>query len=227
MLKMFFVDDIHLEAVEILANKFEITNDRYEADIIYTQLTEVACHLYPNLKYVITPCTGTDHILFSEYIEVIHLDQKWKETEGKDVLATAEMTWGLLLALIRNIPISNGKSTKSRGYYMGTELKGKTIGILGLGRIGSKVKEYAEAFGMKVITSDKEDDDFNDSYMKLLKESDIISIHIPLNFRTKYMIGYPQINLMKYGVYLINTSRAAVINPRSLTQHSRNPNPCS
>lgn len=215
-MKLFLLDSIHPEALEFLDSKFEIIKDIKEAEIIYTQLSKVNCMTFPNLRYVVTPCTGTDHIILNDKVKIIHLDQKWKDIEGRDAMATAELTIGLMLALIRKIPSANGKSTSDRDLYTGIELRDKTLGIIGLGRIGSKVKGYAETFGMKVLTADIKDKSYITDMINLLMKSDIITIHIPLNDYNEYLINRYLIYKMVKHPYIINTSRADIISPMIL-----------
>lgn len=169
-------------------------------------------YLIPNIKFIASCTTGLDHIDL-EYckakgIKVISLQG---EPILKDVYATAEHTWALIMALIRKVPWAFDdvkQGNWNREAWQGTELRGKTLGIVGFGRIGQQVAKIAEAFGMRVIKHDK-----THGYRlePLLRDSDIVTVHVPLNEETKGMFGIEQFKLMKPTAYFINTSRGAVI----------------
>lgn len=185
----------------------------------------------PNLKAVITATTGLDHIdlkvLNERNIELVSL------RPHKDFLdsipSTAEHTWALLLALIRNIPMANNDVTKgnwNRDNFRGYQLKNKTIGIIGLGRTGKKVAQYAEIFGMKIVYFDPYVDD--NKYHKvnelheLAKLSDIISIHVHLLPDTINLISNSFIESCNAGVYILNTSRGKICDESALVNGLKN-----
>ncbi len=143
--------------------------------------------------------------------------------------ATAEHTFALLLALMRKIPsatsaVRAGKWERSG--FVGHQLRGKTIGIIGLGRIGSAVAQYARAFGMKVLANDPfitadrarqlgielRDKD------SLLRESDVVTLHPPLTKETYHLLEAHALSLMKEGAFLINTSRGGIVDEEALYQ---------
>lgn len=147
-----------------------------------------------------------------------------------NTLAATELTLGIMLAAARKIPMAN-KSLKEgkwdRAKFMGFELYNKTLGIVGLGRIGSSVAIRAKGFGMKVVAYDpyikksKADalgvilyDDLKD----LLKEADVITFHTPLTPTTRNMITAKEIALMKYHVILVNCARGGIVNEDDLYQ---------
>lgn len=142
-------------------------------------------------------------------------------------IAVAEHVIGLMLALTRKIAISN-MSLKSgkweKGKFLGVELSGKLLGIIGLGRIGTQVALRAKALGLRVAAFDpyvteKAAEELGIKLVDLetlLKESDIITIHVPLTPETKYLIGEKQLSLMKSNAFLINTSRGGVVNEKAL-----------
>jgi glyoxylate reductase len=110
---------------------------------------------------------------------------------------------------------------------LGTELVGKTLGIIGFGRIGRAVARRAQASGMKVIyfqrnprdmSRDLEDNCYYRSLDALLSESDVISIHVPLTEETRHLIGENELSKMKKGSYLINTSRGPVVDEEALVK---------
>lgn len=196
-----------------------------EIDGVFTKLKEYTHFdvIFPNIKFVATPCTGTDHINIPDSVKLIHLDQTFKDTVGREILATAEHTWALLLSLIRKIPFAHNQTDRYK--FTGTELRGKTIGIIGYGRIGRQVAKYASAFGMTVFFTDPNYEnsigdisipawhlDFED----LLQHSDIVTLHVPLSDETRGMIGEKEFEMMKDSVVLINTSRADVVDKDSV-----------
>ena len=146
---------------------------------------------------------------------------------GGNTISATEHTIGLMLSLARNIPEAH-KSLKSKKWdrksFMGTELQGKTLGLIGLGRIGTEVAKRMISFGMKVIAYDpfvnvdlaKSNGIEVKSIDEVYAESDFISIHSPLNDGTKGMINASTINKMKDGVRIINCARGPIINEKDL-----------
>lgn len=141
--------------------------------------------------------------------------------------SVADLTIGLILGICRHINVAISRTCKgdfNRKGLMGFELQGKTLGILGYGRIGRKVSSRAKPFGLKIIAHDPYISGTAESgsgvnfvsFETLLKTSDIISIHVPLNERTSHMISKNQFALMKEGVFLINTSRGEVVDNDAL-----------
>ena len=178
------------------------------------------------LEYIVSPTTGLDHIDLDVAQEkgVKVLSLRGHTDFLKTITATAELAWGLLISLNRNLP-SSIASVKSgvwdRNRFIGVQLTGKTIGIIGYGRIGKRVSVYANAFGLKVIWYDPYvniEDGVNKKVQleDLLKKSDFISVHAPLNSETREMLGAREFELMKDNVCLINTSRGGLIDEAQL-----------
>lgn len=147
--------------------------------------------------------------------------------------SVAELVIGLMIAALRGIPrgdmaLKEGKWIKKE--LLGRELNGKTLGIVGFGRIGQEVAKRALAFNMKVLAYDvigelaKKAEELGVEFVgttkealyKLLKESDIITLHVPLLPSTYHMIGRDEISLMKNGAVIINTSRGGIIDEEAL-----------
>jgi phosphoglycerate dehydrogenase-like enzyme len=138
-----------------------------------------------------------------------------------------ELTWGLLLAIARHIP-QEFQNIRSGNWQttVGTDLKGKTIGIIGLGRIGSRIAKYAQAFEMRILvwspnlTKEKaiEAGAILVTKNELFKESDFITIHMVLGERSKEMIKMDDLKLMKSTACLINTSRGPLIRESDLIE---------
>lgn len=149
-------------------------------------------------------------------------------TPGVLTDATADLTWALILAVTRRIIEADKfvRKKKFKGWsptlLLGTELAGKTLGIIGAGRIGTAVGLRAKGFKMKVLyyntnkneTLEEEVGAKKVSLDTLLKNSDIITIHVPLTPQTKHLIGEREIKLMKKTSYLINTSRGEVVDEK-------------
>jgi phosphoglycerate dehydrogenase-like enzyme len=144
--------------------------------------------------------------------------------------STAELAWGLILSLLRHIP-QEFESVRRGGWQttLGADLKGKTLGLLGLGNLGSHMAGIGNAFGMNVIawsqnlTSDKAQQ-FGASLVakdELFSRSDIISIHLQLSDRTRGLVGAHELSLMKPTAYLINTSRGPIVDETALMQTLR------
>ena len=137
----------------------------------------------------------------------------------------AELTWILILGLARNIKTEI--DNMFQGYWqttIGTELKGKILGLIGLGKIGSQVAKVAKVFGMQVIAWSenldldkcKKLDVIPVSKEDLLKTSDFISIHVVLGDRYRELIKLKELNMMKKTAFLINTSRGPIVNEDDL-----------
>ena len=138
---------------------------------------------------------------------------------------TCELTWALILGLARNI--KSEIDNMFQGYWqttIGVELKGKILGLIGLGRVGSQVAKIAKAFGMEVLAWSenlnldkcKELDVLPSSKEDLLKNSDFISIHVQGGERYKNLIQLKEFDMMKKTVFLINTSRGSIVNEEDL-----------
>jgi phosphoglycerate dehydrogenase-like enzyme len=147
---------------------------------------------------------------------------------GTDALhhPTAELTWALILALVRHVPhedanVRNGGHWQTR---VGIDLRGKTLGLLGLGRLGAQVAKVGQAFGMKMIawsnnlTRERCAEVGVDCVSKddLVARSDILSIHTQLSRRTEGLIDRPEFEKMKRTAYLINTSRGFIVRESAL-----------
>jgi glyoxylate reductase len=151
-------------------------------------------------------------------------------TPGILTEATAELTWALIFAVTRKIVQADRyvREGKFKGWsptlFLGTELCGKTLGVLGFGRIGQAVAKKASAFSMKVIYTDRRRKEEGEgetgaqfvSLPELLTESDILTIHVPLTRETHHLIGEEELKKMKPSAYLINTSRGPVVDERAL-----------
>ncbi len=141
--------------------------------------------------------------------------------------AVAEHTFALLLAAVRKLP-SADKHVRKGGFdwrpFGGVELHGKTLGIIGTGSIGCRVAEIAKAFNMRILAYDKypnvkRAEEIGMKYVDLytlLKESDVITLHVTLTSETERLIGRKEIETMKHGSVIINTSQGKVIDEKAL-----------
>ena len=143
-------------------------------------------------------------------------------TNTPDVLteASADFTWALVLGITRRI--SEGERVVRRGewkgwaldYMLGTELRGRQLGIVGYGRIGRAVANRAAAFGMRVVHTSRTNDGM--PLDRLLATSDVVSLHVPLTPETHHLIDQAALARMKRSAYLINTSRGPVVDEAAL-----------
>lgn len=182
--------------------------------------------LATNLKYIVTPTTGHNHIdcdyAEQKGIEIVSLRGETKFLEN--ITATAELTWGLLLSLIRHIPHAHQDVLSggwSRDKYYGNELRGKVLGILGYGRLGKMVARYGQAFGMSVLVYDKNvsPDAVNVEFVELdeiLARADIVTVHLPLNQSTNGILGSKFFQNIKEGAFFLNTARGEILDDESL-----------
>lgn len=140
---------------------------------------------------------------------------------------TAELTWGLILAFARHIPLEYSQLRAGGRWQssVGMDLKGARLGVLGLGRLGSQVSRIGKAFGMQVqawsqnLTAEKcaaEGVEFAGSLENLLSSSDVVTIHLILSKRTRALLGDAQLRLMKPTALLVNTSRGPIVDEAAL-----------
>ena len=139
--------------------------------------------------------------------------------------ATPELAWGLLIATVRNLAEEHRRMRDGAWQATtGMTLSGKTLGLLGLGRVGERMSEYAKVFGMQVIAwSQNLTDDAAEAFgarrvekAALFEESDVVSIHLVLSERTRGLVGEPELALMKPHAFLINTSRGPIVDEAAL-----------
>lgn len=182
----------------------------------------------PRLKAVATPSTGWDHLdyLILEARKIPLLSLRGEEEFLDSITATAELAWGLLLAVARRLRMASRfveEGVWARDQCRGTQLSGKTLGILGCGRLGRMMADYGRAFRMNVIACEKNPKKVPQgtaivSLEECLFRSDVLSIHIHLTPENRGLIGREQIALMKPGAILINTSRGAIVDEAALLE---------
>jgi len=180
----------------------------------------------PNLKFIATQSTGFNHI-----------DCKYASTKGVKVSnvpaygshTVAEFTFGLILNLSRNISNANTYLRETLNYnYLpwmeGFNLEGKTLGIIGTGKIGKNIVKIAKGFGMNVIAYDlfpdlnfaKENDFIYKNFTEVITQADILTLHAPYTKENYHLINKENIIMMKKGVYLINTARGELVDTEAL-----------
>jgi len=146
---------------------------------------------------------------------------------GYSTPSVAELTFGLLISVLRNIvPLDKiTREGKTKAGYSQSDLEGKTFGVIGTGAIGARVASIAKAFGCEVIAYNRSEKEALKSlgirYVsleELLKTSDIVSLHTPLNDNTKGLIGREQLKLMKNSAIIINTARGPIIDNKALAE---------
>jgi len=145
--------------------------------------------------------------------------------------AAPELAWGLMIATVRNLAEEH-RGMRDGGWQTttGMTLSGKTLGLLGLGRIGRRMAEYANAFGMQVIAWSQNLTEEAATAVgarrvekaTLFEESDVVSIHMVLSERTRGLVAEPELALMKPQAYLINTSRGPIVDEAALIAALKN-----
>ncbi|HEY2460288.1 MAG TPA: hydroxyacid dehydrogenase [Candidatus Acidoferrum sp.] len=218
----------------VLPSKESLAAEIADADALIvrsaTKVTAALLEKAPKLRVVGRAGVGVDNIDLDEATKrgVLVLS-----TPGGNAVSVAEHAFGLMLALARHIPqlskgFHEGKWEKSSAN--GTEIRGKTLGLIGLGRIGTEVARRAEAFGMRVIGYDPRLSEARKREVKaelvplekLLAESDFISLHTAVSATTQNMIGSAQLAQMKKGARLINTARGELVEEGALVEALKN-----
>ncbi|WP_288480340.1 D-2-hydroxyacid dehydrogenase [uncultured Clostridium sp.] len=175
------------------------------------------------LKLAIRAGVGIDNIDI-KYAQSIGIDVK--NTPNASSNSVAELALGHMFAISRfigisNVTMRNGEWNKK--LYQGSELSGKTLGIIGMGRIGRSLAKKADALGMKVIyyTMEGKHEDLNYEFLsfeEVLKNSDFISLHVPYDKEKGALIGENELNIIKDGAYIINCARGKVVDERALLE---------
>lgn len=178
-----------------------------------------------NLELIITCTSGYDHINLEETLK---RNITVMYTPDANVVATSELAWTLIMAANRKLADANKllkAGTWNREAFTANELAYKTLGIIGLGRIGSRVAKMAKAFDMNVVAFDPYlpvEDSFTkvgairSSYEEVLRQADIISFHVPLTKETRQMFNSSHLECTTPGVVIINTSRGGVVHEEDL-----------
>ena len=172
-----------------------------------------------NVKMLAVAFTGLDHVDL-KYCEERGI--KVQNCAGYATTAVAELTFGLLLDLCRNIGKCDtaARNGGTKAGLIGFELEGRTMGIVGTGAIGARVAKLAAAFGMDVIAYSRTPGKVTGvryvSLEELLAQADVVSLHVPLTDETRGMIGAEELALMKKTAVLVNTARGPVVDTKAL-----------
>jgi len=239
MTKIIVTDGLAQKGLDLLATVGEVTANpkitpeeliqvlpEYDALVVRSR-TKVKANIIAagtNLKVIGRAGVGVDNI------DVPAALAKGITVVNSPLAATAavgELTLGLMLALARNIPAMNASMKQAKwekSAFMGTELGGKTLGILGIGRIGSYVATLAQAFGMKIVAYDPifRPDEIRVrgaeplSFEEVLQKSDYVSMHLPLTDKTRNMLSTEQFAMMKTGARLVCLARGGVVDEAAL-----------
>lgn len=181
----------------------------------------------PNLRAIVSPTTGVNHIDVNLARErgISVLSMRGETDFLDEISATAELTWGLILALVRSIPAAHNHAQEGgwdRDRFIGQQLRGKTLGIIGLGRIGRMVAGYGHAFHMKVLAADPSPVRTPMEYVQMLPhrdlyaQADIVTLHVPCQDTTLGLVDEGSFSAMRPGAYFVNTSRGELVNEAAL-----------
>lgn len=246
--KILIVDPIHPYAISELKKGFDVIHhlqpspDEFkklikDADAVVlrsgVKLTNDVIEAGENIKIIARAGTGIDNIDIQAAKE---RSIKVFNIPAVSSSCVAELTFGLMISVMRKIALANSQLQKNlwkKSELYGNELRGKTLGIVGLGKIGSHVAEIAKGFGMNVVACVKNNSPERTNKLKekgietsplneLIKKSDIISLHVPLQDGTNDLITKEEFNLMKSTSYLINMARGGVVNEEDLYDALKN-----
>lgn len=191
---------------------------------------EVVDAIGPQLKVVSNYAVGFDNINVNELSDRGIVVTNTPSDEVNE--AVAEHTWALILGLTRRI-VEADEATRRGAYkgwepdiFLGTSLRGKTLGIVGLGRIGKMVARRAKGYGMDVVYTKRKKDPESEKELgvkyetleDLLKKSDVVTLHTPLTEETRHLIDKDTLSKMKKGSFLVNTSRGPVVREHDLVE---------
>ncbi|MDG1990723.1 MAG: D-2-hydroxyacid dehydrogenase family protein [Dehalococcoidia bacterium] len=215
----FFQD--HITSLEKLSNRLS----RYEVLVIMRERTQISRELIkslPNLRMIVTSGMYNAAIDFSAAKEC-NIIVTGTNSSG---ISTTEQTWALILALSHNVVLEHNNMIAGRWQKsLATELHGKNLGLIGLGRIGLEVGKIGLAFGMEVYAwsqnlnkefAEEHGINFLQTKEQICEISDILSLHVRLSERTKHLIDAKEFEIMKKDAFLINTARGPIINENEL-----------
>ncbi|MBN1967956.1 MAG: D-glycerate dehydrogenase [Candidatus Delongbacteria bacterium] len=248
MKKVFITREIPKPALELLEAEFEVHINPDDKVLSRNELIEsvkncdaVLCLLTDIIDEEVLKSAGIKCKIFANYaVGYNNIDLKAATsrnviiTNTPNVLdnATADLAWSLLFSTARRVVEADKfmRSGRFEGWapmmYLGMDITGKTLGVVGAGRIGTNFAKKAKAFDMKILYTDKSPSsnfeyETGGEYLckeELLKRSDFVSLHIPLNDLTKHYIGSMELEIMKKNAILINTSRGPVVDEAALVK---------
>lgn len=205
-------------------NAADFADVEVASTFIYSDVTKACLDALPNLRYLTTRSTGYDHIDIQACKEKNIIVSNVPEYGSNTV---AEFTFGLLLDVTRNITKSVLEAKQlhfDHEALRGTDLHGKTIGIIGLGKIGRNVLTIAKGFGLSVLVYNHSQDAALAQQLQftyadldtLLQHSDFITLHVPFTKETEHIINQENILKCKKGSFLINTARGGLVDTQAL-----------
>jgi D-3-phosphoglycerate dehydrogenase len=215
------------ENFEISPEELKDSIGEYEVVIVRsrTKITKELLEGATKLKLIGRVGVGLDTI---DTVAAMAKGIKVINTPQMSTIAVAELVMSMMLNLVRSTHLANESVKKGqweKKKFHGGELNGKTLGVVGIGRIGKAVAERAKAFGMKILVYDVVVDEATLNRLgaeelktlgELLPRSDIVTLHVPLLPETRKMISAKSLSLFKTGSYLINASRGEVVDSRDL-----------
>lgn len=231
-------NEVYISEFDRPATAEELLEKGAGADALLTLLTdkidgEVIDKLGPQLKIVSNYAVGFDNINIEQATERGVVVTNTPSDEVNE--AVAEHSWALMLALARRV-VESDEATRRGAYkgwepgiFIGVNMVGKTLGIVGLGRIGAMTARRAKGWNMRVLYNKRSRDEEVEAELgveyadldRLYAESDFISLHIPLTDETRHMINKNSLNKMKKGVILVNTARGPIVNEQDLVDALR------
>lgn len=209
----------------------ELESHLFEADGLYTLLTvrvdQALLDRAPRLRVVSNMAVGVDNI---DLAACTRRGIPVGNTPGVLTEGTADLAMALLLAIARRIPEASADAREGRWRtwsptgWLGADLNGATLGIVGMGKIGQAVAQRAAAFGMRIVYADptaRPEAEARLGVMRLsledlLRQSDFVSLHVPLMAETRGLIGEPQLRQMKPSAILVNTARGPIVDTAAL-----------
>ena len=219
-------DAVHVEAnPNALSQALETASGLLDASMA-VPISDAMIDAAPNLKIISCATTGSDHIARESAQAngiAIHTLR-----EDADLLANltpaAELSWALLMAVARSLPAAVAHTRAGlwrREDFPGTMVQGRTLGLVGVGRIGGWMARYAQAFGMSVLGYDPYQDTLSDGVKPATLEdlfgaSDFVSVHVHLSDETRGLVNRALLESAKPGQILINTSRGAIVDEAAL-----------
>ncbi|MDR7418245.1 MAG: NAD(P)-dependent oxidoreductase [Armatimonadota bacterium] len=189
-----------------------------DVEVLVTRRLVVDAHVFaaaPRLRLVVKPGSGFDEI---DVVEAQRRGIPVRNTPGVNAPAVAELTLGLLVGLVRAIPRHSLRLHDTRRWdrEQGVELYGKTLGVVGVGHVGSRVARLGQALEMRVVGCDPYIDPATAAapllpFDELLVRSDVVSFHVPLTVETRDMVNARSLSRMKAGTFLLNMSRGEIV----------------
>ncbi|WP_324734780.1 D-2-hydroxyacid dehydrogenase [Thermococcus sp. SY098] len=241
-MKVLVAAPLHPKAIELLKNEgFEVVYEEYPDEERLIELAKDVDAIIVRSK----PKVTRNVIEAAEKLKVIgragvgldNIDLEAAKEKGIEVVnspaassrSVAELTWALILAVARKVAFADRKmreGTWAKKQCMGIELEGKTIGIIGFGRIGYNVAKIAKGFGMKILLYDviknyERAEEVGGKFVELeelLRESDVVTIHVPLLDSTYHLIDEEKLKLMKKNAILINPARGPIVDTEALVK---------